>query len=537
MELKIKHKTSAWLELIKQSGPGWIQAAVTLGGGTLVSALYLGVIGGYDFLWLQPLAMLCGIIMLSALSYVNLSLPDPALRPFVLVKKYISPMLAWSWLGAAMIANIVFCAAQFALASDAVQGNLRLELPSPYILTGVLAILALGVIYIFSGEGKMARYIDLFIKGLVAVIILSFMVVVIVLFAQKAIPWESFLKGWIPKPSLLFTPNSAYKELINISGEQSSFWTNYIMSEQRSIVIGAFGTAVGINMTFLLPYSQRKKGWNKNNRRLSVIDLLFGLLLPFVIGASSLIIATASQFHAKENSLVNEQAYFNVLDKSLAQSHLGFELLAPTVKEQLRENAPLESKKLSTMLARRSANDLAEALKPFLGQYSQLIFGVGILAMAFSTMLVHMMINGYALSEAFGRPGIRGLFMLGALIPALSGFFSPIVWAGSVKAAVIVPASVIATTLLPIAYLVIFLLMNSRKALGNELIRQRYWINGLMCIAIAAAGFASVWALLGFYHSDNDYQRYFGFIGLASLLFLGLYGTVSFIQRERKVNR
>ena len=58
----------------RMSWPGWIQAAVTLGGGTLVGALYLGVIGGYQFLWLQPLAMLCGIIMLAAISYVTLSL-------------------------------------------------------------------------------------------------------------------------------------------------------------------------------------------------------------------------------------------------------------------------------------------------------------------------------------------------------------------------------------------------------------------------------------------------------------------------------
>ncbi|MGB0744486.1 MAG: hypothetical protein ACPGSB_08160, partial [Opitutales bacterium] len=44
----------------KMTGPGWVQAAVTLGGGSLVGALYLGVIGGYQFMWLQPLAMLCG---------------------------------------------------------------------------------------------------------------------------------------------------------------------------------------------------------------------------------------------------------------------------------------------------------------------------------------------------------------------------------------------------------------------------------------------------------------------------------------------
>ena len=78
-------------EYFRNSGPGWIQAAVTLGGGTLVSSLYLGVIGGYDFLWLQPLAMLCGIIMLGALNYVTLSQDEPQKdRPFLLAKNHIS---------------------------------------------------------------------------------------------------------------------------------------------------------------------------------------------------------------------------------------------------------------------------------------------------------------------------------------------------------------------------------------------------------------------------------------------------------------
>ncbi|MDG1357170.1 MAG: hypothetical protein P8P36_03150, partial [Akkermansiaceae bacterium] len=89
----------------KLSGPGWIQAAVTLGGGSLVGALYLGVIGGYEFMWLQPLAMLCGIIMLSAISHVTLSSKE---RPFVAAKKHISPVLAWAWLIATIIADVVY---------------------------------------------------------------------------------------------------------------------------------------------------------------------------------------------------------------------------------------------------------------------------------------------------------------------------------------------------------------------------------------------------------------------------------------------
>ena len=40
------------------SGPGWLQGAITLGGGSLAGALYLGVIMGYEMMWLQPVAMI-----------------------------------------------------------------------------------------------------------------------------------------------------------------------------------------------------------------------------------------------------------------------------------------------------------------------------------------------------------------------------------------------------------------------------------------------------------------------------------------------
>ena len=42
---------------LRLSGPGWLQSAITLGGGSLASSLYLGVLAGVSLLWLQPLAM------------------------------------------------------------------------------------------------------------------------------------------------------------------------------------------------------------------------------------------------------------------------------------------------------------------------------------------------------------------------------------------------------------------------------------------------------------------------------------------------
>ena len=126
----------------KMTGPGWVQAAVTLGGGSLVGALYLGIIGGYEFLWLQPLAMLCGIVMLGAISYVTLSCEE---RPFRVMQKKVSSTLAWGWLIATVIADTVFCAAQFSLGRGAIEDNLGFT-PGPYVITGSLFVMALSLI-------------------------------------------------------------------------------------------------------------------------------------------------------------------------------------------------------------------------------------------------------------------------------------------------------------------------------------------------------------------------------------------------------
>ncbi len=105
----------------KLSGPGWLQGAITLGGGSLAGALYLGTISGYKLMWLQPLAMVCGIIMLSAIAYVTLSTGQ---RPFGAINKGLSPLLGWSWLIATVMANIVWCMPQFNLGQAAVLQNL-----------------------------------------------------------------------------------------------------------------------------------------------------------------------------------------------------------------------------------------------------------------------------------------------------------------------------------------------------------------------------------------------------------------------------
>ena len=50
VDAKSKGKLAQLGAFVKLSGPGWLQSATTLGGGSLASALYLGVLGGLGFM-------------------------------------------------------------------------------------------------------------------------------------------------------------------------------------------------------------------------------------------------------------------------------------------------------------------------------------------------------------------------------------------------------------------------------------------------------------------------------------------------------
>lgn len=522
----------------KMSGPGWIQAAVTLGGGSLVGALYLGVIGGFEFLWLQPLAMLCGIIMLAAISYVTLSTEE---RPFRTMQKKVSPTLAWGWLIATLVADTVFCMAQFSLAGEVLKDNLGVDFTAqvgkdyaPFIISGSIFILGLSLISISQKGTKAAAVIDNILKILVGIIVLCFMAVVVTLISKGAVQWGSLFSGLIPDFSALFRPTEQLATAISKT-EDVAYWTQYVTGEQRGIIIAAFGTAVGINMTFLLPYNLRQKGWGKAHRELSRFDLMLGLFVPFFLGTSALVIASAASFHAKHGDMISadgkplqgmEASYYKVLDARLAKTTEGFGKLDAAAVSELRDGLPLAEKQLAAMLSNRGAKNLATSLEPFLGKHAQWIFGTGVFAMAFSTLLVHMMMNGFAISEAFNKVGNVKYFIAGASMPALAGLFSPAIFTGATKAAMQIPASIIATTLLPIAYLGFFLLMNSRSALGNELPKKRFFINALMLFSTGIASLATLWVL-----SSRGVP---GYIGLAAFACLAVIGITGFLRRNKE---
>ena len=228
----------------KLCGPGWLQSAITLGGGSLASALFLGVIGGTQFLWLQPLAMMMGVIMLSAISYVTLSTGE---RPFRAINQHVSPVLGWSWLVATMMANMVWVLPQFNLAWGAVKENLAPGLAgsSHYGVSAAVLVIAVVVIWSYDSGSKGLKLFDLFLKIMVGLVVVSFFGVVAALFVKGEIGFGKIFSGLVPNVMQVFSPTPGVEEVIVRTGEFQGFWSDLVVGRQRSVMIAAFADGGG----------------------------------------------------------------------------------------------------------------------------------------------------------------------------------------------------------------------------------------------------------------------------------------------------
>ena len=497
----------------KLSGPGWLQGAITLGGGSLAGSLYLGVIGGTQLLWLQPLMMIFGVLMLSVIGYVTLSTGK---SPFQAINQHINPVLGWGWLIAAMLANLVWAMPQFSLGTAALQQNLGILTDDPetgsqsgkYLCVAILFIVATVVVWMY--DSKAAKVFDVILKVLVGIIVLSFFGVVMVLAGE--LDWGAIAKGFIPDFSMLSQPAEKFREIIAASSAPD-YWNAEILKSQRKVMVTAAATAVGINMTFLLPYSMLRKGWGKEHRGLASFDLGMGLFIPFFLATTCVVIASASQFHGEyDEGLLDtskpvptaklQKAY----EKNLTgiQSHLG-----------ALESPNHQDRQLAAMLVKRDANQFALSLKKLENlagnetataeissdkkSATQIIFGIGVLGMAVSTIIILMLINGFCLTEALGTKMSGVVHRSGALLPGITGALGFLfLWSNAqANFLLTVPTSIFGMVLLPIAYFTFFCMINSKELMGDALPKggKRVALNLAMGLALVAASIGAGWSI------------------------------------------
>jgi len=561
VDAKAKGKLATLGAFCKLSGPGWMQSATTLGGGALATSLYLGVLGGFGFMWLQPLVMIFGIVMLSAISYITLSIGE---KPMYALNREITPLLGYGWAGASFLACIVFVMPQFSLVVAAMEQNLASDFFSNFnpvvsksIITGIWFALGMTMVVIYAFGGKGVKILEIFLKGSVAAIVISFFGVVFQLTFSGALDWGKIMAGFIPDLTTLSRPSDDFQVFLSMLGEESvNFWSTMIVSQQRDVIISATAMAVGINMTFLFPYSMLKKGWNKHFRGLSIFDLSTALFIPFTLASSCIVIAAASQFHATEanglanarweiaaNGTANVQAvmvfdetgkwqnitsetsfdkalsisattadgtafemptgnlinpYIELLEKRLIALIGAENFAALTLEERVEKFNQMDSneKSMAAMLVKRDASNLSETLAPLVGyDFANYIFGLGILAMATNSMLMNMLICGLSFAELFGKTGKPKWSILGSSILFFSAMGS--VFLTGAKMWLVIYSGIVTMVLLPVAYAAFFVMMNSKKILKDSMPRgaSRWCWNILMGISLAACSFAALYVL------------------------------------------
>jgi Mn2+/Fe2+ NRAMP family transporter len=599
------------------SGPGWIASAITLGGGSLASSLFLGIYAGYSLMWLQPFAMVMGIIMLSAIGYVTLSTGE---KPFPAINEHVNPVLGWSWALAVAAANMIWCMPQFSLANGVLTQNLIpgvlgedqifmewtagilgfvgegdvsnmaalkefvasrtadtplvdlwrawLGLNSHKVLISVVILLLCTIVtWSYDSGGWGLRIYETILKLVVAMIVLCFVGVVIQLTRAGQLEWDVIAAGLIPDFTQFWKPAGSFLPVLDAIGEPGNpardFWENKVVSGQRDVMISAAATAVGINMTFMFPYTMLRKGWTKEFRGLSIFDLSTGMFIPYVLATGCVVIAAASQFHTEvaegfaievnENNQVVSFAEPDLsLERPLADqnrveaAHKKYQGLIKERQKDVKGEITLAEKRAAATLIKRDAMDLAASLKPLTGSFvANIVFGLGVLGMVISTISILMLISGFVFAEMLGcRPG-GWVHKAGTMVAGMSGALWMFVWTGGQSQFYLaVVTSVFGFMLMPFAYVTFVLVMNSKSLLGDERprgIRRVIW-NVLMFIAAAAASIGALY-MIWIKSSDAEakgvtgapyiaYGTVIAFVMLAVMVAINRYNTA----RQKKVS-
>ncbi len=271
---KNKGPVSTLFAFFRLSGPGWLQSAITLGGGSLGGALYLGMLGGTSMLWLQLVAIVIGVIMLSAIAYVTLSTGK---RPYAAINEYVNPVLGAGWILATILANMIWILPQFSLCFDAIDETLmpgrfdHLE-NAKLIVPVFIGLAALLIVVMSFNPGWMSRLFDLLLKLIVGVVVVCFIGVVYKLIAAGQINWNEVLRGFIPDISQWNSPAPEIQAMMkDMPGEQVAYWKEQIVNKQRSSMIGVM--AIGVIGALIQAYGAA---------RIRMEDATTG---PYVIGA------------------------------------------------------------------------------------------------------------------------------------------------------------------------------------------------------------------------------------------------------------
>ena len=405
---------------IKRTGPGLLQSAMTLGAGSAVASVVMGASFGYELLWVQPVAMFLGIMMLAALGNVVLTTGE---RPYAAFGRELHVSIVFLWALGTIVASVIWHFPQYGLAAAAARDLAYMAGASEdsnvvyYVVSfGIgFAILSINIFttWNYGSHSRGIKLYEWFLRSVIGLVIISFGIVVI----ATGVNWTELFKG---------------------------FFTFRIPTAEGTVtvILGAIGAAVGINMTFLYPYSLLAKGWGKHHKPLVRWDLFMSMFVPFVLVTSLVIIAMG-------NTIYN-----------------------PDVPQAIqRDLKPVQA---------------AQALTGVMGSsLGRIIFDLGFIAMTCGAISVHMVVCGFTVCEMFKLEYTVKRYRMFTLVPAI-GILGVVT---TTPLWMPIAASAICLTMLPIAYITFFIMSNKKSYIGEATGHgwRRVVFNVILLAAIAMA--------------------------------------------------
>ncbi|MEX0717652.1 MAG: divalent metal cation transporter [Planctomycetaceae bacterium] len=428
---------------LRLSGPGYMQSAMTLGGGSIASCVLMASLLGYELLWVQPLAIVLGFFVLAALAKQTCSTGE---KPYAAFWNRLHPALAIMWGASAMIATVLWHIPQYSLTANGVivlagadgtwlagdSGRLAIGL-------GVL-LLACGVVFLYDQGMRGIRIYELAVKCLVWAIVVAFGIVAF----ATGIDLERFAMG--------ITGVTFFRDRVFGTG---------VPPQTIVPIVGGIAAAVGINMVFLYPYSLLRKKWGREHEELAYFDLFSGMVVPFLIATTFMMVAVANTIGPESGAIGAE------------------------VKD-IRAILPVLNESLGATL-------------------SLLLIGLGMSAIGFSTIITHMLASGFIGCELFGTRYEGPSRWWFSLIPAVGvvGVLIQAPWFAAVT------ASSLAACLMPVAVIGFIILMNMKSYMGDARpsgLRRFLW-NTALITAVAVVTVASIQGLRGNWHTLQNHLR------------------------------
>jgi hypothetical protein len=234
---------------------------------------------------------------------------------------------------------------------------------------------------------------------------------------------------------------------------------------------------------------------------------------------------TAKSLHLVKRVLHDNlvKDFDSLISGRLANEHEGYENKSKAEKKEILKTVPVADKYMAAMLVKRDSFNLAASLEGLLGSkaFSHYVFGIGVVGMALSTIIILMTINGHAVCEVLGKPHKGPVFLAGALVAGL-GVVGPFAWGAESKFWLAVPTSILGFTLIPVAYLSFFLLINSKKVLekNRPTGRGRFIWNAGLLVALAVMGSAAFLTAWNKTWGGQPFGRY-ALIGFGIMLIMG----------------